>query len=65
MVATWLRAHGIPLRGGYFRMKTAYLAGLPVPDPATPAARRVAELATAGAHEAARDLLSELYRCAD
>src|SRR5262249_52898352 len=28
-VAVWLRAHGIPLRGGYFRMKTAYLAGLP------------------------------------
>jgi hypothetical protein len=29
--ATWLRALGIPLRGGYFRMKTAYLASLPVP----------------------------------
>lgn len=30
LVATWLRATGIPLRGGYFRMKTAYLASLPV-----------------------------------
>jgi SAM-dependent methyltransferase len=29
--ATWLRAHGIPLRGGYFRMKTAYLQSLPIP----------------------------------
>lgn len=29
--ATWLGALGIPLRGGYFRMKTAYLSSLPVP----------------------------------
>jgi hypothetical protein len=27
----WLRALGVPLRGGYFRMKTAYLSSLPVP----------------------------------
>jgi SAM-dependent methyltransferase len=31
LVTTWLRALGIPLRGGYFRMKTAYLHSLPVP----------------------------------
>jgi methylase of polypeptide subunit release factors len=61
IVATWLRAHGIPLRGGYFRMKTAYLAGLPVPDPQGGAARRVADLALAGAHDAARDILSQAY----
>ena len=28
---TWLRAVGVPLRGGYVRMKTDYLASLPVP----------------------------------
>jgi methylase of polypeptide subunit release factors len=34
VVATWLGALGIPLRGGYFRMKTEYLRSLPVvPDP--------------------------------
>jgi SAM-dependent methyltransferase len=42
VVALWLRATGIPLRGGYFRMKTAYLASLPVPDPSTRAARDLA-----------------------
>ncbi len=30
IVGAWLRATGIPLRGGYFRMKTAYLASLPI-----------------------------------
>lgn len=47
IVALWLRATGIPLRGGYFRMKTAYLASLPVPDPSTRAARALAEDALA------------------
>jgi SAM-dependent methyltransferase len=42
VVGEWLRATGIPLRGGYFRMKTAYLNSLPVPDPTTPAARAAA-----------------------
>jgi hypothetical protein len=42
IVGLWLRATGIPLRGGYFRMKTATLASLPVPDPSTRAARRIA-----------------------
>ncbi len=32
LVAEWLRNRGIPLRGGYFRMKTAYLASMPIPD---------------------------------
>ena len=45
VVPRWLGATGIQLRGGYVRMKTAYLLGLPLPDPATPAAREVAALA--------------------
>ncbi len=31
-VALWLQETGIPLRGGYVRMKTAYLDSLPVPE---------------------------------
>jgi hypothetical protein len=31
IVELWLRETGIPLRGGYVRLKTAYLAALPVP----------------------------------
>jgi len=49
VVASWLRATGIPLRGGYFRMKTAYLESLPIADPDTPAARRLAAAVLAGA----------------
>jgi predicted RNA methylase len=47
VVGMWLRATGVPLRGGYFRMKTAYLASLPLPDPSTPAARALASAALA------------------
>ena len=60
LVATWLRARGVPLRGGYFRMKTDYLASLPVPDPSRPAARRAAEAALAGDADAADAALAEL-----
>jgi hypothetical protein len=31
MIASWLRCTGVPLRGGYFRMKTAYLKTMPLP----------------------------------
>ena len=31
MVGLWLAQHGLPLRGGYTRMKSAYLQGLPLP----------------------------------
>ncbi len=31
MVRIWLQATGVPLRGGYVRMKTAYLRTLPLP----------------------------------
>jgi hypothetical protein len=48
VVEIWLRATGVPLRGDYFRMKTAYLASLPLPDPKTAAAQRVAEDALSG-----------------
>jgi hypothetical protein len=33
IVAMWLAQHGAPLRGGYTRMKTAFLRGLPLPPP--------------------------------
>ena len=33
MVALWLRETGVPLRGGYMRLKTAYLEPLPLPPP--------------------------------
>lgn|GEM_PF-5438578 len=37
VAALWLAETGVPLRGNYVRMKTAYLAGMPVPRAATPA----------------------------
>jgi len=33
LVTLWLASQGLPLRGGYTRMKTAYLRGLPLPKP--------------------------------
>jgi methylase of polypeptide subunit release factors len=60
LVGTWLRARGIPLRGGYFRMKTAYLESLPVPEPTTPAARRAAACALAGDAAGAAAALAEV-----
>lgn len=60
IVGEWLRSTGIPLRGGYFRMKTAYLTSLPLPDPTTPAALDIAARAVAGDPETARDVL-DLY----
>jgi hypothetical protein len=32
-VELWLRETGIPLRGNYLRLKTAYLNALPIPTP--------------------------------
>lgn len=62
VVAEWLGQAGVPLRGGYFRMKTAYLAELPIPDPTTPGARAVAAealaMATAAVSPAATAALS-------
>lgn len=70
VVAEWLRATGISLRGGYFRMKTAYLASLPLPDPASRAARAVARAALAldpsdaGAQREIETRVLALYRLA-
>lgn len=48
-VYLFLRETGVPLRGGYRRMKTAYLNDLPIPDPASPEAAAIAAAVTSGA----------------
>ncbi len=54
LVGLWLRSQGLPLRGGYTRMKTAYLTGLPMP-PSSAATRRIAELVLAKPSQSALD----------
>lgn len=44
VVRLWLRETGVPLRGSYVRLKTAYLQSLPLPPPG-PATRAAADLA--------------------
>jgi len=44
IVALWLSETGVPLRGDYVRLKTAYLESLPLPPPST-WRRRAEELA--------------------
>lgn len=44
VVRLWLRETGVPLRGSYLRLKTAYLKSLPLPPPG-PATREAAALA--------------------
>jgi SAM-dependent methyltransferase len=44
VVRLWLRETGVPLRGSYVRLKTAYLQSLPLPPPG-PATRAAAALA--------------------
>ncbi|MFH0900135.1 MAG: N-6 DNA methylase, partial [Pseudomonadota bacterium] len=46
-VGLWLASTGILLRGGYLRMKTGYLASLPIPDPTSRQASRLARAALA------------------
>jgi hypothetical protein len=60
MVALWLRVAGVPLRGGYLRLKTAYLSPLPLPPPSR-ALTRATELARAGALDDALDQLRRAY----
>tara|TARA_R110002096_G_scaffold292224_2_gene486637 strand:+ start:82120 stop:83703 length:1584 start_codon:yes stop_codon:yes gene_type:complete len=48
VVRLWLQSQGVPLRGGYTRMKTAYLSALPMPAPSK-ATKRVGELVLEGA----------------
>jgi len=47
-VYLFLRETGVPLRGGYRRMKTAYLSELPIPDPGSRAALGVVAAVAAG-----------------
>ncbi|MCP4443755.1 MAG: N-6 DNA methylase [Myxococcales bacterium] len=48
MVGLWLRSQGMPLRGGYTRMKTAYLKGIPIPASGSEP-QAIGELVAAGA----------------
>ena len=62
-VEPWLRGASVTLRGDYFRMKTAFLAALPLPDPATRAAREVSRMALGGGDPAdIADRVAALYR---
>ena len=52
----------MPLRGGYVRMKTAFLAPLPLP-PDGPALRAAAAAAARGDRSAAETALATAYDC--
>jgi hypothetical protein len=56
-VYLFLRETGVPLRGGYRRMKTAYLCDLPLPDPESAAAAAIIEAVEAGSDPTAIDAL--------
>jgi hypothetical protein len=60
LVALWLRIAGVPLRGGYVRLKTAYLAPLPLPPPSAET-DRAATLAARGDLAAALEHLRLAY----
>ena len=60
MVALWLSWAGVPLRGGYVRLKTAYLTPLPLPPPGPALEHALAE-ARRGDRAAARAALGEAY----
>jgi hypothetical protein len=60
VVARWLRGSGAPLRGGYLRLKTAYLAPLPLPPP-SPALAEAAAAARAGALDDGLEALRRAY----
>jgi hypothetical protein len=60
MVALWLSWAGVPLRGGYVRLKTAYLAPLPLPAPG-PRLDAAVAMAAAGDRAGARAALGEAY----
>ena len=64
VVALWLRETGVPLRGGYVRLKTAYLEPLPLPPPSRfTAAAEAAALApdAAGRRGEIDDLVRRAY----
>jgi len=60
VVRRWLEVSGVPLRGGYVRMKTAYLAPLPLPPPG-PALTTAALAAARGDRAAAEVALAAAY----
>jgi len=62
IVRRWLDVRGVPLRGGYVRMKTAFLAPLPLP-PDGPGVRAAASAAARGDRDAAEAALAAAYDC--
>jgi hypothetical protein len=60
IVRRWLEVRGVPLRGGYVRMKTAFLAPLPLP-PDGPALHAAAAAAARGDRAGAEAALAMAY----
>lgn len=60
MIRLWLEMAGVPLRGDYLRLKTAFLSPLPLP-PAGPALQRARAAASAGDAAAASEALRQAY----
>lgn len=61
VIRIWLNATGIPLRGDYMRMKTAYLRTLPLPPPSAALTASIVA-AEAGAWAASTAALREAYQ---
>jgi hypothetical protein len=61
IVSLWLGETGVPLRGDYLRLKTAYLESLPLPAPSR-WRRRAEELAAAGDAAARAGEIDDLVR---
>lgn len=61
VIRLWLDATGIPLRGDYMRMKTAYLHTLPLPPPSTALTASIAA-AEAGAWADSSEALRDAYQ---
>jgi hypothetical protein len=60
IVRRWLDVSGVPLRGGYVRMKTAFLSPLPLP-PDSPLLHEAAAAAAAADRGAAEAALASAY----
>ncbi len=61
IVSLWLGETGVPLRGDYLRLKTAYLESLPLPPPSR-WRRRAEELAAGGGAAARTGEIDDLVR---
>jgi hypothetical protein len=64
IVAFWLQETGVPLRGGYVRLKTAYLASLPLPRPGPDTERLRALVAGATGEDVDIAAVHDAVRCA-